>query len=94
MITQEEKDTLSLIANHFGLKAQALTLLEEMSELQKEILKNINRKKDNIKEIIEETADLEIMLYQIKELYNIHKETEQEFHEKLAKNKTRFLENK
>jgi len=42
----------------------------------KEILKNVNRKKDNIAEIIEETADVEIMLEQLKENYNIAEKVE------------------
>ena len=37
----------------------------------KEILKNVNRGKDNLAEIIEETADVEIMLEQLKENYQI-----------------------
>ena len=41
----------------WGEQAQMLMVVEEMSELMKEVLKNINRKKNNIAEIIEETAD-------------------------------------
>ena len=55
----------------WGEEAQMLMVVEEMSELMKEILKNINRKKNNIDEIIEETADVEIMLEQLKENYQI-----------------------
>ena len=55
----------------WGEEAQMLMVVEEMSELMKEILKNINRKKNNIAEIIEETADVEIMLEQLKENYQI-----------------------
>lgn len=55
----------------WGEQAQMLMVVEEMSELTKEILKNINRKKDNIAEIIEETADVEIMLDQLKANYGI-----------------------
>ena len=50
----------------WGKQAQLLMVLEEMSELQKEILKNINRGKDNVAEIVDETADVEIMLTQLK----------------------------
>ena len=60
----------------WGKEPQMLQAIEEMSELIKEILKNINRKKDNIAEIIEETADVEIMLAQIKCCYNISQEVE------------------
>lgn len=55
----------------WGEQAQMLMVVEEMSELMKEILKNINRKKDNVAAIIEETADVEIMLEQLKANYDI-----------------------
>ena len=55
----------------WGEQAQMMMVVEEMSELMKEILKNVNRGKDNLAEIIEETADVEIMLEQLKENYHI-----------------------
>ncbi|MBR1949025.1 MAG: hypothetical protein IKA30_04465 [Alphaproteobacteria bacterium] len=60
----------------WGEEAQMLMVVEEMSELMKEVLKNINRKKNNIDEIIEETADVEIMLEQLKENYKIAEKVE------------------
>ena len=54
----------------WGEQPQMLMVVEEMSELMKEILKNVSRHKDNIDQIIEETADVEIMLEQLKENYN------------------------
>lgn len=60
----------------WGKKPQMLQVIEEMSELIKEILKNVNRKKDNIAELIEETADVEIMLEQLKYCYQIGREVE------------------
>lgn len=59
------------IAKFYGRKAQSYQLIEEMSELTKELLKNNNRNKDNIKEITEEIADVEFMLLQVKYLYGI-----------------------
>ncbi|HCU58419.1 MAG TPA: hypothetical protein DIC64_00365 [Alphaproteobacteria bacterium] len=64
---------------------QILQAVEEMSELIKEILKNVNRKKDNIAEIIEETADVEIMLEQLKCCYQINEKVESFKAEKLKK---------
>lgn len=58
----------------WGEQPQMLMVVEEMSELMKEVLKNINRKKDNIAAIIEETADVEIMLEQLKENYQIEEQ--------------------
>ncbi len=60
----------------WGKEPQMLQVIEEMSELIKEILKNVNRKKDNIAEIIEETADVEIMLEQLKCCYDIKDKVE------------------
>ena len=57
--------------NTWGERVQMLMVVEEMSELTKEILKNISRGKNNISELIEETADVEIMLEQLKENYQI-----------------------
>lgn len=55
----------------WGKEPQMMQVIEEMAELTKEILKNINRKKDNIAELVEETADVEIMLGQLKCCYQI-----------------------
>lgn len=57
----------------WGKTAQILVLLEEMSELQKELLKNINRGKENLDAVIDEIADVEIMLEQVKYIYHIEK---------------------
>lgn len=69
----------------WGEEAQMLMVVEEMSELMKEILKNINRKKNNIAEIIEETADVEIMLEQLKANYSIEAEVAAYKAEKIKK---------
>ena len=69
----------------WGKNPQMLQVIEEMSELIKEILKNVNRGKDNISDIIEETADVEIMLEQLKCCYNITQEVEDYKKQKLLK---------
>ena len=58
------------IADYYGYDAQSDILLEEMSELQKEILKK-RRGADNRKEIVNEIADVQIMLNQMIHLLNI-----------------------
>ena len=73
MDINEEKLYKRALAD-WGKEAQMLMVVEEMSELTKEILKNINRKKDNIAEIIEEAADVEIMLGQLKCCYDIEQQ--------------------
>jgi hypothetical protein len=52
----------------YGAQAQELMLLEEMSELQKEICK-YERGAENVQHIAEEIADVEIMLEQMKILF-------------------------
>lgn len=58
----------------WGKEAQVLVAIEEMSELTKELLKDVNRKKENRQEIIEELADVSIMLEQLKVIYDIQDE--------------------
>ena len=69
----------------WGKEPQMLQVIEEMSELTKEILKNVNRNKDNVDAIIEETADVEIMLEQLKVCYDIKRRVEDYKVEKLKK---------
>lgn len=67
----EKKEIYKRALAAWGKNAQMLQVVEEMSELTKEIIKNVNRDKHNIDEIVEEAADVEIMLEQLKSCYNI-----------------------
>lgn len=58
----------------FGREYQMGIAVEECSELQKELMKNNNRKKDNIPEIIDETADVYIALLHIVLSYDINEQ--------------------
>lgn len=53
----------------FGAQAQVMMAIEEMSELTKELCKN-SRGQENITHIAEEIADVEIMLFQMKMLFD------------------------
>ena len=64
-----EKDLYERALRVWGKQPQMLQAIEEMSELIKEILKNVARGKDNLNELIEEAADVEIMLGQLKCCY-------------------------
>ena len=59
------------IINQYGETSQVLQSIEEMSELTKELLKNINRNENNEKEIIQEIADVIIMITQLVMIYKI-----------------------
>lgn len=76
----------------WGKAPQMLQVVEEMSELTKEILKNVNRGKDNVAELIEETADVEIMLEQLKCCYDISEKVNEYKAEKLLKIEKRLDE--
>lgn len=80
-----QKEQLQLFINYFGEKYQKVLLFEEMSELQKEICKDI-RNKRNIEHIAEELADVYIMLQQMQLIYGITDEQiEQVVQEKIER---------
>lgn len=66
----EIKQRLSKIIEKYGNSAQILQNIEEMSELTKELLKNINRGEENIKEIEKEVADVIITTLQVIMIYD------------------------
>lgn len=59
------KSKIQIIANHFGLTPQLEKTQEELQELSRAI------KFSDFENLIEEIADVEIMLEQVKYLYNI-----------------------
>ncbi|MCI9094029.1 MAG: hypothetical protein HFF36_09670 [Coprobacillus sp.] len=67
---KKETETLHQAINIYGKNAQLDMCIEEMSELTKEICKS-KRGKDNKEEIIEEMADVYIMLEQLKIIFSV-----------------------
>lgn len=66
----QNKDIIK-IADHYGLDVQCNQLVEEMAELMV-ALNKLHRKKPNaIYAVVEEIADVEIMLEQIKYLLDL-----------------------
>lgn len=65
----EDIDIYKNAISTFGESAQLIVALEECSELQKEITK-ILRNKGNLEHLAEEVADTEIMIEQIKLMFN------------------------
>ena len=74
----------------FGVKNQIIVAIEELSELQKELCKTL-RGEENKPNICEEIADVEIMLEQIKMLYDINEVVEFEKNNKLKRTNDRYL---
>jgi NTP pyrophosphatase (non-canonical NTP hydrolase) len=80
MTRREYRKSIVTIAEHYGLFSQSLKLVEELSELQKAVIKYISadvRKPGDKESIIEEMADVEIMLEQIKYLFVCNNEVEE-----------------
>lgn len=84
-----EYDILKKAIATYGEEAQTKMVLEEMSELQKEICKRW-RGKDNIKAIAEEVADVEIVLGQLKLMLDIEDLVADYWDEKMARLKERL----
>ena len=63
-------DLLKRAINKYGEGNQIIVAIEELSELQKELCKTL-RGEDNYPHVVEELADVYIMLDYIKILYSI-----------------------
>lgn len=69
---------LLFIINTYGVKPQEDIAIEELSELQKAILKHRRYgDKETEQAIIDEIADVQIMLEQLKIIYSCHKDVEE-----------------
>lgn len=67
--SQEGDEICRAALEVFGAEAQMVMAIEEMSELTKELCKH-RRGRDNVEAIAEEIADVEIMLCQMKMLFD------------------------
>lgn len=72
-------DSIRYIAEHYGLEPQKLKAIEEMAELTKALLK------DDKENIIEEIADVKIMVAQLEHLYDAKDEVEWMMHKKIKR---------
>ena len=72
------QNELIFIINTYGTKKQEEKAIEELAELQQAILKHREYKNcETEKNIIDEIADVQIMLEQLKIIYSCHKEVEE-----------------
>ena len=107
MNQEEYQNNIIAIAEHYGYESQSRQLIEEMAELTVAInklwrverfcdRKNIMDVKGfsypEVKEIIGEIADVEIMLAQIKYLLDCNNEVEQEKERKILRQLERMKE--
>lgn len=77
----------------WGPELQIVMVFEEMSELQKELSKNL-RGVENSTSIAEEIADVEIMLEQMKALFEVESQVDKFKMHKLGRLKARLLKDK
>lgn len=85
-MSESEKRKLLFIINTYGTRSQQDIAIEEMSELQKSILKHRrNPSEKTRKDIIDEIADVSIMLEQLKIIYSCHKEVEKRIDYKIER---------
>lgn len=67
------REILQEAVDRYGTDAQLMMVLEEMSELQKEICKFFRGKRDR-DALADEVADVEIMLAQLKIIFDLHQD--------------------
>ena len=82
------------IAEHYGPSNQSRQLIEEMAELTQALCKaqRVGTMVYNRENIIEEIADVEVMLYQMKHLLGCHEEVTRIKQEKIARQIARIEE--
>lgn len=74
----------------YGKEHQLIICMEEMAELTKELTKNL-RGRRNIQDISEEVADVEIMLEQVKVIFDLKEEVSEAKEAKLLRLQKRII---
>jgi len=91
MNKEQEQKIYEDAIEFFGVTSQKVMAIEEMSELTKELCKEL-RDRGNIEDIADELADVEITLAQIKMIYKIHELVEEHKDFKLNRFSKRMAE--
>lgn len=82
----QRNNNLLFIIDTYGTNKQEDKAIEEMSELQKAILKHRENKRAEEKQaVIDEIADVAVMLEQLKIIYSCHKEVEERMDYKIER---------
>lgn len=77
-------EACGIIANYYGKDSQTLMAIEEMSELTKEICK-YSRGKTTRERLVDEIADVEIMVKQLEILFDIASDVDRRVDYKLER---------
>ena len=91
MKKEDENKIYQEALEFFGATSQKIMVIEEMSELTKELCKEL-RDRGNIENIADELADVEITLAQIKNIYGISESVEEHKDFKLRRFASRMAE--
>ena len=83
-MTEHEKEICMAALQTWGPKVQNLVIFEEIAEFLKTYAKCI-RTKGNREELIDEIADMEIVLQQMKIMYDVEEDVESSVTRKLEK---------
>lgn len=75
----------------YGKEHQLIICMEEMAELTKELTKNL-RGRRNFQDISEEVADVEIMLEQVKVIFDLKEEVSEAKEAKLLRLQKRIIQ--
>lgn len=76
MVDRERK--LLFLIDHYGTKKQQDIAIEELAELQKAIIKYRREPSDKTKEaVVEEIADVQVMLEQLKMIFSCRSKTDE-----------------
>ena len=73
-----DRQQVRQIVEHFGAYAQISKAVEELIELSEVLIKDINKAEVDKDSLYEELADVCVMFYQLKIIYNIDDTTLQE----------------
>lgn len=89
--TKSEQDTFEVAISTYGSENQMVVAIEELSELQKEVCKALRfNKKQFRRKVAEEIADCEIMIEQLKMIFNVDEDAEMYRLDKVVRLKTRL----
>lgn len=88
------EELLNRFIEHFGHKPQVYKAVEELLELAEVLIKDVNKEYSDKSHIVEEMADVCIMLHQVKMIYGITTEELKDIvKQKLKRTMIRISEN-
>ena len=89
----DRESKLLFLINHYGTKKQQDIAIEELAELQKAIIKYRRDPSDKTKEaVVEEIADVQVMLEQLKMIFSCKSKTDEIMDEKIDRQIKRVMD--